>query len=105
MDTPTLLWNHKLENGQILAEFVGGNAPSRLPQVDATSLSEIWRNRLVDARNSNRKDLEGRAESILRFLSHNASGVCLLLWPKHRISALVEESTGEFVLIDETTPS
>jgi len=105
MDLPTLLLNHKLENGKILAEFVGGNAPSRLPLADLTSFTEIWNSRLADAKNLNRKDLETRANSILRFLSENSQGVCLLMWPKHRISVLFTEHPEAFVVIDETTSS
>jgi hypothetical protein len=102
MHIPELLWNLKLENGQTLAEFVGGNPPSRLPLTNLNSFTEIWSNRLADAQNCNRKDLEVRANSILQFLSMNSQGACLLMWPKHRISALFVEHPEAFVLIDET---
>ena len=92
-----------LENGQILSEFVDGNAPSRLPLTDLESFTEIWNNRLTDAQNSNRKDLETKANLILQFLSKNNRDVYLLMWPKHRISALFTEKPEAFVLIDETT--
>ena len=105
MNLPSLLWDHRLENGQILVEFVGGNPPSRLSLADLASFREIWENRLVDAHRLNRKDLETRANAVLRFLSKNSEGICMLMWPKHRISALFSEHSGSFELIDETISS
>jgi hypothetical protein len=103
MNIPEILWNQKLENGQTLAEFVGGSSPSRLPLADLVSFTEIWSNRLAAAQSCKRKDLEVRANSILRFLSMNRQGVCLLMWPKHRLSVLFAEHPEAFVLIDETS--
>ncbi len=100
MDLPTLLWNHKLENGRTLSEFVEGNAPSRLPIADLASLREIWNNRLFDAQERKHKDLEARANSILQFLSNNSQGVCMLLWPKYKLSVLFSEHSQAFVLIN-----
>lgn len=104
VNLPDKLQNHYLDNGQILINFVKGDIPTRFPVNDVDSLSGIWKNRLDEARIYNLEDLRERSEMILQFLINHKSNISLIVWPKFKISVLLDEVNNDYVIIDETSP-
>ncbi len=100
MELPQSLWNQKLSNGIPLGEFVEQTEPKARPISDITAFTNVWQQRLADASACDLPDYKHKAQKILKFLTDHDTVIVLLLWPRHKLGALFEPNSCDFLLLD-----
>ena len=100
MELPRLLWDQKLADGTLFSEFVDRTEPTAMPLANATAFSSVWRERLVDSEVRNLPDLKAKAQRVLAFLSNHNTSLYLLMWPSYKITALFDQASDDFLLLD-----
>lgn len=100
MKLPQSLWKQKLTNGMPLSDFVEQAEPNARPISDITAFTNVWEQRLADANTYGLPDYKLKAQKILNFLTKHDGVIVLLLWPRHKLTALFEPNTQDFLILD-----
>lgn len=103
IEPPGYILNHKLENGLKLSEFVGDCSPSCVPVHDVSSMSKIWRDRMILAKSLNHRDLELNAKQVIDFLNTCQGELSMLIWPKQKLAVLLSNDSEKYILVNDIT--
>ncbi len=98
-----IIWATPTSSGEILEKRVLRKHPS-IRALGGDSLDtfiKIWNERLNDALQTSNREMEKKAQSLLKFLAENHSkDFTLLLWSEYKLSAVYNNERGTIFIIE-----